>query len=51
MKYIVKVGDEARNEIREIEVDAGNVFDAIDKAAAMVDTPEDAELIEAFPAT
>ena len=49
MKYIVKMSDHMKDEEFTVEIEASSVFDAIDRAAEMIDNPEETELIEAVP--
>ena len=48
MKYLVKMYYSIKDEAIELEVNASNVFDAIDIAADSVEHPEDVILEEAY---
>lgn len=49
MKYKVVMSDHVKDERITLEVEAQNVFDAVDLVAGMVANPEETELIEAIP--
>lgn len=49
MRYKVVMSDHVKDERITLEVEAPNVFDAVDYAAGMVANPEETELIEAIP--
>ena len=50
IKFIVKMYDRLTDEAITMEIEAKNVFDAIDIAAKKIENPEDTELIEAYKA-
>lgn len=49
MKYIVIMSDNEKDMKITKEIIASNVFDAINRAAEMIDNPKETELIEAYP--
>ena len=49
MKYIIKMSDSTKDKEIIIEVEAVDVFEAINIAASTIENPNDTELIEACP--
>lgn len=49
MKYTVEMHDYPNDERVVLEIEATNVFDAIDKAADMVENPDETYLVKAEP--
>ena len=49
MMYLVKMSDRKVDKYIELTVEESNVFDAINKAASLIDNPADTELIECVP--
>ena len=49
MMYLVKMSDRKIDKYIELTVEETNVFDAVSKAALLVENPEDTELIECIP--
>ena len=49
MKYIISMSDHVVDKGIVREIEAPSVFDAIDLVTAVLDHPEDTELIEAVP--